>query len=157
MCSLARGTGPWRENDATAPVNVYGAMTVGRPVLASGADALILRTSWVYSGPGRTFGNAMPRLARRERLTVVDDQIGAPTASRFCRRHPGRVGARLARPRRALYLPPAPAAPQLVRHALSNRRWPTAQTEAGKRRRRPIPSSSYHSAPPGIPVGLLGV
>ena len=75
---------PWREDAATAPLSVYG--TTKRDgedlVRASGAQHLILRTSWVYAARGGNFARTMLRLAQeRERLTVIDDQWGAPTGA----------------------------------------------------------------------------
>lgn len=78
------GGTPWREDAATAPLSVYG--TTKRDgedlVRASGARYLILRTSWVYAARGGNFAKTMLRLAQeRERLTVIDDQWGAPTGA----------------------------------------------------------------------------
>lgn len=77
---------PYREDDATAPLGVYGrSKLAGENALrASGCDHLILRTAWVYGARGGNFLHTMLRLAgARERLTVVDDQHGAPTSSRL--------------------------------------------------------------------------
>ncbi len=79
------GSGPYRETDATGPINVYGQSKLAgeQAIAASGADHLILRTSWVYGMRGKNFLLTMMRLAReREQLRVVNDQHGAPTWSR---------------------------------------------------------------------------
>lgn len=76
---------PYTELDATAPVSVYGRSKLEgeRAVLASGARALVLRTSWVFGLRRRNFLTTMLRLAReRETVRVVDDQVGTPT---WCR------------------------------------------------------------------------
>jgi dTDP-4-dehydrorhamnose reductase len=77
---------PYREDDAAAPLGVYGETKLaGEQTLAgSGADHLIFRTSWVYGVRGQNFMLTMRRLFReRDELQVVDDQIGAPTWSRM--------------------------------------------------------------------------
>ncbi len=77
------GERPWCEDDATAPLNVYGQTKLaGELAVAQCARHLIFRTSWVYGARGGNFARTMLRLAReREVLQVIDDQIGAPTGA----------------------------------------------------------------------------
>ena len=78
------GSEPRGEDAPTGPLSVYGATKLeGEELIrASGCHHLILRTSWVYGARGGNFAKTMLRLAaERERLTVIDDQIGAPTGA----------------------------------------------------------------------------
>ena len=78
------GERPWVEDDAPAPLSVYGATKLeGEQLIRqAGCQHLILRTSWVYAARGGNFAKTMLRLAQeRERLTVIDDQWGAPTSA----------------------------------------------------------------------------
>jgi len=78
------GDRPWRETDSTAPLSVYGATKLeGEQLIRqSGCKHLIFRTSWVYGARGGNFAKTMLRLAQeRDSLTVIDDQIGAPTGA----------------------------------------------------------------------------
>lgn len=78
------GTRPWREEDATGPLSVYGQTKLeGEQLVARHCERhLIFRTSWVYAARGGNFAKTMLRLAKeRDRLTVIDDQFGAPTGA----------------------------------------------------------------------------
>ncbi len=78
------GEKPWAEGDATGPLGVYGQTKLEgeQAIAASGCRHLIFRTSWVYAARGGNFAKTMLRLAQeRERLTVIDDQHGAPTGA----------------------------------------------------------------------------
>ena len=78
------GTRPWVETDAAAPLNVYGQTKLEgeRMIQSQCTRHLILRTSWVYAAHGSNFAKTMLKLAQeRERLTVIDDQWGAPTGA----------------------------------------------------------------------------
>jgi len=78
------GSTPRGEDAPTGPLSVYGQTKLDgeEAIRASGCQHLILRTSWVYAARGGNFAKTMLRLAaERERLSVIDDQIGAPTGA----------------------------------------------------------------------------
>lgn len=80
------GTGetPWREEDATAPLNQYGKTKLaGEQAIQRECEKhLIFRTSWVYGTKGNNFAKTMLRLAKeRPALSVINDQFGAPTGA----------------------------------------------------------------------------
>ena len=74
--------GAWLEDDATAPLSVYGRSKLAgeQGITDVGGTHLILRPSWVYGLHGKNFLLTMLKLAEtRDELAIVDDQIGAPT------------------------------------------------------------------------------
>ena len=91
---------PYDETDLPQPLNVYGASKLAgeQAIQAVGGEHLILRTSWVYSQHGKNFLLTMQRLLQeRDALSVVSDEIGAPTWAATI----ARVTAELVRKRNA--------------------------------------------------------
>jgi dTDP-4-dehydrorhamnose reductase len=77
-------TEPWVESDEPNPLSVYGVTKLAgeRAVAEIGGRYLIFRTSWVYGPHGKNYLLTMLRLgAERDRLSIVNDQFGAPTTS----------------------------------------------------------------------------
>ncbi|TMS59101.1 dTDP-4-dehydrorhamnose reductase [Imbroritus primus] len=78
------GSGRYQEMDDVNPQSVYGKSKLAgeQAIAASGATALVLRTSWVFGAHGGNFAKTMLRLgSERESLRVVADQHGAPTSA----------------------------------------------------------------------------
>jgi dTDP-4-dehydrorhamnose reductase len=78
------GSQAWKETDTPAPLSVYGQTKLEgeQAVAANCTKHLIFRTSWIYAARGGNFAKTMLRLAKeREALSVIDDQIGAPTGA----------------------------------------------------------------------------
>jgi dTDP-4-dehydrorhamnose reductase len=76
---------PYTEADPPNPINAYGRSKLAGERAASrfACDYLILRTSWVYAARGHNFLTTILRLAEeRDELSIVADQIGAPTWAR---------------------------------------------------------------------------
>ena len=78
------GSTPRQETDATGPLSVYGSTKLDgeQRIAATGCRHLIFRTSWVYAARGGNFAKTMLRLAQeRDKLSVINDQRGAPTGA----------------------------------------------------------------------------
>jgi dTDP-4-dehydrorhamnose reductase len=79
-----RKEGAYTEDDAPAPQGVYGRTKLAgeRALTEANPRHLILRSSWIVGAHGANFARTMLRLAgERDRLTVVADQVGAPTSA----------------------------------------------------------------------------
>ena len=145
------GERPWREDDATAPLSVYGQtkLEAEQAILASGCAHLILRTSWVYAARGGNFAKTMLRLAQeRERLTVIDDQWGAPTGAELIadvsahaiaqtRQQPGKAGI--------YHLAPAGETTwfQYAKHVIAQAQQAQSAIKIKATEILPIPTSAY--------------
>ena len=74
---------PYKTSDEAKPVSVYGeSKKAGEDVVLStlNEDALVIRTSWLYSAHGNNFVKTMLKLMQqRDELSIISDQIGTPT------------------------------------------------------------------------------
>ena len=73
---------PYREDDATAPLNIYGKSKAMGEDMALGNGGIVIRTAWLYSPWCKNFLLTILRIAKEKRLIeVVDDQRGTPTSA----------------------------------------------------------------------------
>jgi dTDP-4-dehydrorhamnose reductase len=78
------GNQPWLETDNPNPLSTYAKtkLEAEERIKASGCKHLIFRTSWIYAARGKNFAKTMLQLAaERDSLSVINDQIGAPTGA----------------------------------------------------------------------------
>jgi dTDP-4-dehydrorhamnose reductase len=150
------GSRAWREDDPTGPLSVYGRTKLEgeQAIVRALPRHLVLRTSWVYAARGGNFAKTMLRLAReRDRLTVVDDQFGAPTGAELLADVTAHaVRALLADPAKAGTYHVA-AAGETSWHAYARFVLETAQQagqalKAGPGQVEPVPSSAFPAPAP---------
>lgn len=73
---------PYTENDATAPLNIYGKSKAEGEVAVVEHEGIVIRTSWLYAPWGKNFLLTMLRLGKEHaQVSVVDDQRGTPTSA----------------------------------------------------------------------------
>ena len=78
------GDKPWREDDETGPLSVYGETKLAgeKAVRSASGPHLVVRTSWIYASKGKNFMRTIARLAgESKKLRIVADQVGAPTSA----------------------------------------------------------------------------
>ncbi|MBB5543050.1 dTDP-4-dehydrorhamnose reductase [Paraburkholderia fungorum] len=95
---------PYLEDDTTSPLSAYGRSKLAgeRAIRQAGGDWLVFRTTWVYGVRGKNFLRTMLRLAAsREELSVVGDQLGAPTSARMIADATAHIVAQCMQERRA--------------------------------------------------------
>ena len=145
------GQHPWAEDDPTGPLNVYGQTKLAgeQAIVQAGCRHLILRTSWVYAARGGNFARTMLRLARQQpRLTVIDDQWGAPTGAELIADVSAHAIVQLrARPDKAGIYHLAAAGEtnwfSYAKHVLAQAQSAQAAIEYAVKDILPIPSSAY--------------
>ena len=104
-----QGSQPYRPDEATAPLGVYGASKLAgeMAIRASGCQHAILRTAWVYAHHGKNFLLTMLRLAaERDELRVVADQYGTPTPAALIADVTAHILAKTERPSGTWHLTP---------------------------------------------------
>ena len=145
------GQRPWAEDDPTGPLNVYGQTKLAgeQAIVQAGCRHLILRTSWIHAARGGNFARTMLRLARQQpRLTVIDDQWGAPTGAELIADVSAHAIAQLrARPDKAGIYHLAAAGEtnwfSYAKHVLAQAQSAQAAIEYAVKDILPIPSSAY--------------
>ncbi|MDI9332856.1 MAG: dTDP-4-dehydrorhamnose reductase [Cytophagales bacterium] len=151
------GAKPWLEDAPTAPLNVYGKTKLAgeQAITASGCAYLIFRTSWVYAKEGGNFAKTMLRLAaERDTLSVIDDQIGAPTDAAWLADVTAHIILRQAQDEREQAAQDAREQAAQVGRGQTAQVEPrqTAQVERGKAVRTElveVPSGIYHAVSSG--------
>lgn len=145
------GDRPWREDDPTGPLSVYGQSKLAgeRAIQSRHPRHLILRTSWVHGPQGGNFIRTMLRLAgERDTLSVVDDQVGAPTAAPWIAQATAQAIGRLQQAPELAGVYHLAAAGEtswcgLARHAIAQAQARGATLRCGPDAVRAIPSAGY--------------